>query len=68
VIGYADRYSNGQAPFRLPDELRRSWRVGTTPARKASRAGRRAVRMRVRRALRTAAPAGGPPRRSQAAP
>ena len=68
VIGYADRYSDGQAPFRLPDELRRSWRIGTTPARKASRAGRRAVRMRVRRTLRTAAPAGGQPRRSQGAP
>jgi mpaB/rubber oxygenase-like protein len=59
VTGYADRYSNGQAPFRLPDELCRNWRIGTTPARHAFRARRRAVR----RAIRTAAPGGGGQRR-----
>lgn len=64
VIGYADRYSNGQAPFRFPDELGRNWRIGTTPARRAFRAKRR----NVRRAVRAVAPRGGQRRRGRDAP
>ena len=48
VIGYADRYSNGQAPFRFPAELSRPWRIGTTPARRAIRGMRRDVRQAAR--------------------
>jgi ER-bound oxygenase mpaB/B'/Rubber oxygenase, catalytic domain len=61
---YADRYSNGQAPFRFPDELGRNWRIGTTPARRAFRAKRR----NVRRAVRAVAPRGGQRRRGRDAP
>jgi hypothetical protein len=49
VIGYADRYSGGQAPFRMPDELARQWGIRTTPAARRARRVRRGVRHLVRR-------------------
>lgn len=48
VIGYADRYSDGQAPFRVPDELAKSWRIRTTPAACRARRLRRNIRHLVR--------------------
>ncbi len=48
VIGYADRYSDGQAPFRVPDQLAKSWRIGTTPAARRARRLRRNIRHLVR--------------------
>lgn len=53
LIGYADRYSEGQPPFRVPDELARSWGIRTTQAgyrvRKLRRGIRRSVRAQARR-------------------
>jgi hypothetical protein len=48
VIGYADRYSDGQAPFRVPDELARQWGIRTTPVARRARRARRSVRHLVR--------------------
>jgi hypothetical protein len=48
VIGYADRYSDGQAPFRVPDELARQWGIRTTPVARRARRVRRGVRHLVR--------------------
>jgi ER-bound oxygenase mpaB/B'/Rubber oxygenase, catalytic domain len=64
VIGYADRYSHGQAPFRFPVELGRNWRIGTTPAHRAIRGMRRDVR----RAVRAVVPQGGQRGRGRGAP
>ena len=58
VIGYADLYSGGQAPFRVPDQLAKSWRIRTTPAARRARGLRRNIRHSVRaRGLRRAGPA-----------
>jgi ER-bound oxygenase mpaB/B'/Rubber oxygenase, catalytic domain len=48
LIGYADRYSDGQAPFRVPDELAKSWRIRTAPAARGARRLRRNIRHVVR--------------------
>lgn len=53
VIGYTDRYSEGQPPFRVPAELARNWGIRTTQAgyrvRKLRRGIRRSVRAQARR-------------------
>jgi hypothetical protein len=48
LIGYADRYSDGQAPFRVPDELARQWGIRTTRVARRARWARRNVRHLVR--------------------
>ena len=42
-------YSDGHAPFRVPGELTRRWRIRTTPVHRGIRRWRRKVRARVRR-------------------
>lgn len=60
VIGYADRYSDGQAPFRVPDELARQWGIRRTPMARRARRVRRNVRHLVRgQGQRRARPAQG---------
>jgi hypothetical protein len=55
VVAYADRYSGGQAPFRIPDELSRSWRVRQAPAARRTRKVRRQARQTIRASLRSSA-------------
>jgi hypothetical protein len=52
VCTYADQYSGGQAPFRIPDELARAWRVRQTPVARRARRVRRQTRRAVRSSLR----------------
>lgn len=53
VVGtYADRFSGGRAPFRVPDELARGWRVRQTPMAQRTRRVRRQTRRAVRAPLR----------------
>ena len=53
LISYSDRYSNGQAPFRVPPELARRWGIKNTAVRgkirKVRRRTRHAARAGVRR-------------------
>jgi hypothetical protein len=53
---YADRYSNGQAPFRVPGELARAWRIRQSPLAQRSRKARRRARLAVRAPLRPLRP------------
>jgi hypothetical protein len=48
LIGYADRYSSGQAPFRVPDALARRWGIRTTPVGSRVRRVRRSIRHAAR--------------------
>jgi hypothetical protein len=48
LLAYADRYAGRTLPFRIPDELARSWRVRQGPVAKKVREQRRKVRHRVR--------------------
>jgi hypothetical protein len=48
LLGYADQYADRQLPFRIPDELARSWRIRQGPVARQLRAQRRRVRHRVR--------------------
>lgn len=45
ISSYADRYSNGQAPFWIPAELARDWKIRQ---RSTARRARRAVRVNLR--------------------
>jgi len=54
IIGYSDRYSNGQAPFRFPDELASRWGIRATPVGRGVRRIRRSVRNSVRRRFKRA--------------
>ncbi|SRR5208337_1093523 len=48
LIGYADRYSNGQAPFRVPDEVASRWGIRATPVGSRIRTVRRSIRHAAR--------------------
>ncbi|MCK2216757.1 DUF2236 domain-containing protein [Actinomadura sp. ATCC 31491] len=57
VVALVDRYSDAQAPFRIPPELAGAWRIKQSKAAVKSREIRRGVRKNVRRTVR--APAKG---------
>ncbi|HEX4811896.1 MAG TPA: oxygenase MpaB family protein [Nonomuraea sp.] len=57
VVALVDRHSGGQAPFRVPPELARAWRIRQSRAAVKSREIRRGVRQNVRKKVR--APAKG---------
>ncbi|MFB9471827.1 oxygenase MpaB family protein [Nonomuraea salmonea] len=48
VVALIDRHSDGQAAFRIPDELARAWRIRQSRAAVQTRAIRRNVRTRLR--------------------
>ncbi|MFC4009481.1 oxygenase MpaB family protein [Nonomuraea purpurea] len=48
VVALIDRHSDGQAAFRIPDELARAWRIRQSKPAVRTRAVRRAVRRRLR--------------------
>ncbi|WP_043621957.1 oxygenase MpaB family protein [Nonomuraea candida] len=48
VIALIDRHSGGQAPFRIPPELARAWRIRQSAGAVRTRELRRAVRRRLR--------------------
>ncbi|GAB2956055.1 oxygenase MpaB family protein [Nonomuraea fastidiosa] len=48
VVAMIDRHSDGQAAFRIPDELARAWRIRQSRAAVKARAMRRNVRTRLR--------------------
>jgi hypothetical protein len=48
LVAYADRFSEGQPPFHIPDELAKSWGIRQGPAARRVRAARRGVRHAVR--------------------
>lgn len=56
MIGFADHHSGGQAPFQIPEEVARAWRIRTSPLVQRTRAVRRGVRNTVRGARRTGRP------------
>ena len=60
LINYSDRYSGGQAPFRVPGELTRRWGIRTTPVHRGIRRWRRKVRHAARARVRRGQP--GPSR------
>jgi hypothetical protein len=51
LIGYADKYSEGPVPFRVPDQLARRWRVRIGPAGERIRRMRRHARHSARARL-----------------
>jgi hypothetical protein len=48
LLAFTDRYAMGPAPFRIPDELARRWRVRQGPAARRVRAARRRFRHTMR--------------------
>ncbi|WP_181448952.1 oxygenase MpaB family protein [Nonomuraea aridisoli] len=56
VVGMIDRHSGGQAPFRIPEELARAWRIRQSAAAVKTRA----IRHRTRQRLRHGRAQGGP--------
>jgi hypothetical protein len=50
VVSFADRYSDGPTPFRVPSGLARSWGIRLTAGPRRVRAVRRSVRHRARSA------------------
>ena len=52
LISYSDRYSNGQAPFRVPPELARRWGIRNTKVRGEIRQLRRKARHAARAGVR----------------
>lgn len=52
ILAYADRYSGGQAPFRIPPETARAWGIAPSPAARRVRGLRRRLRRAVRAPLR----------------
>jgi hypothetical protein len=51
IVAYADRYSGGQAPFRIPAETARALGVRSSPLAQGVRSARRRARRAVRAAL-----------------
>ncbi|MER7503089.1 oxygenase MpaB family protein [Nonomuraea pusilla] len=51
VIALVDRHSGGRAPFRIPEELAREWRVRQSRGAVAARRVKRGVRRGVRRTV-----------------
>jgi hypothetical protein len=64
LISYSDRYSNGQAPFRIPPELARHWGIRNTPTRTEIRRLRRTARHTARAGVRRLSERGTRRRRS----
>ncbi|HEX6467706.1 MAG TPA: oxygenase MpaB family protein [Streptosporangiaceae bacterium] len=52
ISSYADRYSGGQAPFWIPAELARDWKIRRLPAARRARLTRDRARRAVRANLR----------------
>ncbi|MFD0691640.1 oxygenase MpaB family protein [Actinomadura fibrosa] len=48
VIGFAERHTDGPAPFQVPADLARSWQIAQTPSARRLRAVRRRARQTVR--------------------
>lgn len=65
IIGFVDHYSGGRAPFQIPPELARTWRVRQSRPARRVRTLRRRTRQTVRRGTRRTAHA--PLRRGRAA-
>ena len=52
IRSYADRHSNGQAPFWIPAELARDWKIHPRPVARRTRLARGRARRAVRQNLR----------------
>jgi hypothetical protein len=55
VVALIDRHSDGQAAFRIPDELARAWRIKQTKTAVKTREIRRGVRQNIRQKVRAPA-------------